>query len=130
MSEETLFADLHIHSCFSIATSPAMLPENIFEGCRKKGIRVVGSGDAFCTRWREMWESQEGREILVVPTSEVEDRDRGIPVSPRAPAVIVEEIPLERPGTRGGEPVVADRPRWVRGNDVLPGHHGMEDGIA
>jgi PHP family Zn ribbon phosphoesterase len=72
LSEDTLFADLHIHSCFSIATSRDMLPRNILEGCRRKGIRVVGSGDAFCARWREMWEAEDGQDVLVVPTAEVE----------------------------------------------------------
>ena len=76
LSEDTLFADLHIHSCFSIATSRDMLPRNILEGCRRKGIRVVGSGDAFSSRWREMWEAEDGQDALVVPTAEVEDRDR------------------------------------------------------
>lgn len=30
--------DLHIHSCFSMASSPRMLPEPIITGCRLKGI--------------------------------------------------------------------------------------------
>jgi uncharacterized protein (TIGR00375 family) len=76
LSEDTLFADLHIHSCFSIATSSQMLPEKILEGCRKKGIRIIGSGDALHARWREMWEAEEVQDILVAPTTEVEDRDR------------------------------------------------------
>lgn len=53
-----------------------MIPKKILDGCRTKGIEVIGSGDAFCARWRGMWESQEGEEVLVVPTAEVEDRDR------------------------------------------------------
>jgi uncharacterized protein (TIGR00375 family) len=76
LSEDTLFADLHIHSCFSIATSRDMLPGNILESCRKKGIRVVGSGDALHARWREMWEAEDGKDVLVVPTAEVEDHHR------------------------------------------------------
>jgi len=71
-----LFADLHIHSCFSIATSPSMVPERILAGCRRKGIGIIGSGDALQSAWLERWESQDAGEVLVVPTTEVEDRDR------------------------------------------------------
>jgi uncharacterized protein (TIGR00375 family) len=71
-----LFADLHIHSCFSIATSSAMVPDRILSGCRQKGIGIIGSGDALHAGWREQWEAQDPGEILVVPTTEVEDRDR------------------------------------------------------
>jgi uncharacterized protein (TIGR00375 family) len=71
-----LFADLHLHSCFSLATSSAMVPERILSGCRQKGIGIIGSGDALHAGWQEQWESQETDGILVVPTTEVEDKDR------------------------------------------------------
>jgi len=72
-----VFADLHIHSCFSIASSPRMLPDRLLAGCRTKGVRVLGSGDALHSRWRSLWEEMPPDEqVLVVPTAEVEDRDR------------------------------------------------------
>jgi uncharacterized protein (TIGR00375 family) len=73
----TLFCDLHIHSCFSIASSPRMLPDLLIEGSRRKGIGVLGSGDALHAGWRARWRAAERDDrVLVVPTAEVEDRDR------------------------------------------------------
>lgn len=73
-----LFADLHIHSCFSIASSAAMRPENLVQSCARKGIGILGSGDALHPDWRKLWQDEGGNNagILVVPTAEVEDRDR------------------------------------------------------
>ncbi|MDD1655207.1 MAG: TIGR00375 family protein [Methanomicrobiales archaeon] len=71
-------ADLHIHSPFSIASSRDMVPDRLREGCRLKGLRVLGSGDGLHPGWRRMWRESpdNGSGILVVPTGEVEDRDR------------------------------------------------------
>ncbi len=75
-----LAADLHLHSCYSIATSPRMVPSLMREGARKKGLSVIGSGDALHPGWRRKWEDairhQEEGEIVVVPTAEVEDENR------------------------------------------------------
>jgi uncharacterized protein (TIGR00375 family) len=72
-----LFCDLHIHSCFSIASSSRMLPDCLIEGCIRKGIGVLGSGDALHGSWRALWKSApEDDRVLVVPTAEVEDQDR------------------------------------------------------
>ena len=72
-----LFCDLHIHSCFSIASSERMLPDGLIEGCRKKGIQVLGSGDALHAGWRNLWSGARiDAPVLVIPTAEVEDRDR------------------------------------------------------
>lgn len=70
--------DLHLHSCYSMATSPSMLPENILAGCRTKGIDVVGSGDALHPVWRQLWEPllENPYGITVVPQTEVEDSSR------------------------------------------------------
>jgi uncharacterized protein (TIGR00375 family) len=70
------YADLHIHSRFSIGVSRAMLPGNLLNACRRKGISVVGSGDALHPEWQSFWEGEPESEILVVPSTEVEDRDR------------------------------------------------------
>ena len=45
------FADLHIHSHFSRATSKTLDPEHIFLWAAKKGIRVVGTGDLTHPGW-------------------------------------------------------------------------------
>jgi len=41
----TFIADLHIHSKYSRATSPEMVPERLNEYAKKKGITVMGTGD-------------------------------------------------------------------------------------
>ena len=71
-------ADLHIHSRFSIATSPMMVPRNIIDTCVTKGITVLGSGDALHPEWQHLWADyiDNNGGILVIPTAEVEDGDR------------------------------------------------------
>ncbi|MDH7510275.1 MAG: PHP-associated domain-containing protein [Methanolinea sp.] len=75
-----LSCDLHIHSCFSIATSRRMVPPLILEACRTKGLDVIGSGDALYPEWRRMWEETLSRAgdcgTCVVPSAEIEDRNR------------------------------------------------------
>jgi len=44
-------ADLHIHSHFSIATSKELVPEHLDYQARRKGIRLVGTGDATHPGW-------------------------------------------------------------------------------
>jgi DNA helicase II / ATP-dependent DNA helicase PcrA len=44
-------ADFHIHSHYSVATSKALTPENLDFWARRKGIRVVGTGDVFHPGW-------------------------------------------------------------------------------
>lgn len=69
-------ADLHIHSCFAIASSGRMVPATLCEACRVKGIAVLGSGDAFHPGWQALWEESPVEDVLVVPSAEVEDRNR------------------------------------------------------
>ncbi len=73
-----LTVDLHLHSCYSMASSKSMVPEKILDACRTKGITCVGTGDALHPGWREKWEPFIGntRDIVVVPTTEVEDTNR------------------------------------------------------
>ena len=47
----TWIADLHIHSHFSIATSRELVPEHLDFQARRKGIRLIGSGDATHPGW-------------------------------------------------------------------------------
>ncbi|HVP94159.1 MAG TPA: endonuclease Q family protein [Methanoregulaceae archaeon] len=71
-------ADLHIHSRFSMASSPRMVPDALIEACVKKGIQVLGSGDALHPGWQKMWAGYPEHEsgVLVIPSAEIEDRDR------------------------------------------------------
>jgi len=71
-------ADLHIHSRYSMATSPRMVPGNIIDTCVTKGITVLGSGDALHPEWQHLWADyiDNNGGILVIPTAEVEDQDR------------------------------------------------------
>ena len=71
-------ADLHIHSLFSMATSAAMTPSVLIDACVRKGISVLGSGDALNATWRRMWQDhlENDAGVLVVPTLEVEGKGR------------------------------------------------------
>jgi uncharacterized protein (TIGR00375 family) len=72
-----VYADLHIHSPFSMATSPAVSPGSLLAGAAVKGIGVLGSGDALHPEWRRTWEAFENDTgIVVLPTAEVEGRGR------------------------------------------------------
>ncbi|UCF95930.1 MAG: UvrD-helicase domain-containing protein [Spirochaetaceae bacterium] len=46
-------ADLHIHSHFSISTSPQLTPEHLEAWARIKGISVIGTGDFTHPGWLE-----------------------------------------------------------------------------
>lgn len=72
------FADLHLHSRFAIASSPSMLPGPILAASARKGISVVGSGDALHEEWRRLWEPHLDNPggIVVVPSGELEDCNR------------------------------------------------------
>ena len=45
------FADLHVHSHYSRATSPDMCPEGIWKWAQLKGIAVIGTGDFTHPQW-------------------------------------------------------------------------------
>lgn len=44
-------ADLHLHSCYSRATSRDMLPETIWKWAQYKGLTVLGTGDFTHPKW-------------------------------------------------------------------------------
>ena len=46
-------ADLHIHSRYSMATSRDLTPEMLELGARRKGIRLLGTGDFTHPAWRK-----------------------------------------------------------------------------
>jgi uncharacterized protein (TIGR00375 family) len=77
-------ADFHIHSKYSMATSPDMSPEGLCSWGQLKGIRVIGTGDFTHPGWiaelREKLEpSDEGLFIL-----KEKYRNNGVPDSCRA----------------------------------------------
>ena len=45
------YADLHIHSHYSRATSPACTPEGLFQWAQLKGVGVCGTGDCTHPSW-------------------------------------------------------------------------------
>jgi uncharacterized protein (TIGR00375 family) len=45
------FADLHVHSRYSRATSPEMTPEGLWRWAQIKGIKVMGTGDFTHPGW-------------------------------------------------------------------------------
>jgi len=45
------FADLHVHSHYSIATSRDMTPEALWKWAQLKGVTVIGTGDATHPGW-------------------------------------------------------------------------------
>ncbi|OIP41180.1 DNA helicase UvrD [Candidatus Desantisbacteria bacterium CG2_30_40_21] len=46
-----IIADLHIHSCFSRATSKSLNLENIYRWAQLKGVHLVGTGDFTHPAW-------------------------------------------------------------------------------
>ena len=44
-------ADLHLHSRFSSAVSPAMTLENIALWAQRKGVDLLGTGDCLQPQW-------------------------------------------------------------------------------
>ncbi len=74
-------ADLHIHSRYSRATSKDCTPEHLDLWARKKGIRIVGTGDFTHPAWREeLTEKLEPAEDgLYVLKEEYRIRDGEIP---------------------------------------------------
>src|SRR5512139_2155790 len=54
------FADLHIHSKYSRATSKDMTPEALWKWAQLKGISVIGTGDFTHPEWsRELADKLE-----------------------------------------------------------------------
>jgi len=49
--DSVFFADFHIHSKFSRATSKDISPEQLYYWAARKGIRIIGTGDAVHPAW-------------------------------------------------------------------------------
>ncbi|MGZ7199736.1 MAG: hypothetical protein ACXVIG_07165, partial [Halobacteriota archaeon] len=50
-------ADLHLHSRFSIGTSPKMDLPHMSEAARIKGVDILGTGDCLYRPWLDELES-------------------------------------------------------------------------
>ncbi len=80
------YADLHLHGKYSGGVSKKLTFEDILWGARRKGINLVGTGDILHPHWLEevrqlVVESSdvyinEEHNVYVLPTVEVEDRNR------------------------------------------------------
>ena len=77
------FADLHIHSPYSRATSPLLTLKNIAVWSAKKGIALVGTGDFTHPKWlseieEELEEAEDGlyrlKDPINIPTDAIEAR--------------------------------------------------------
>ncbi|RMF94806.1 MAG: DNA helicase UvrD [Candidatus Schekmanbacteria bacterium] len=53
-----IIADFHIHSKFSIATSPLMIPKYISQYAEIKGVDIVGTGDFLHPKYLEILENK------------------------------------------------------------------------
>jgi uncharacterized protein (TIGR00375 family) len=76
-------ADLHIHGCYSIATSKNMTPQVMAPQAKLKGLDLVASGDALHQKWLKLLdetteESSEGifslRDSAIDPEDTSEDQ--------------------------------------------------------
>lgn len=78
-------ADFHVHSCFSMASSKDMLIKNMAPKSKLKGLKLLGTGDAFHPCWLDIIEkstvdSGDGiysvDDMDFVLTTEVEGKNR------------------------------------------------------
>ncbi|MFC1810356.1 endonuclease Q family protein [Patescibacteria group bacterium] len=81
------FADLHIHSKYSRATSKQMDLENLYKWAQLKGIRVIGTGDFTHPEWFvELSDKLEPAEdgLYKLKDSIAREIDKEVPVSCKA----------------------------------------------
>jgi len=84
----SFYADLHIHSHYSRATSPTCTPEGLSHWAQLKGVGVCGTGDCTHPAWfaelkKKLVEDAPGLYALASEWQETASRD--IPESCRAP---------------------------------------------
>jgi len=75
MEHNMKYADLHIHSPYSTATSNHITPEAIVLECRKKGVDIIGTGDILVEAWEAEWkrymDTSDTSDIQILPSVEV-----------------------------------------------------------
>ena len=85
--DSPIFADFHIHSCFSYATSKNMTIPMISKLSDTIGLNLIGTGDILHSKWREhlreylkvheegIYECKEKQKVMFIPTGEIEDEE-------------------------------------------------------
>ncbi len=85
--DSSIFADFHIHSCFSYATSKNMTIPIISKLSDIIGLNLIGTGDILHSKWREhlktylkvheegIYECKEKQKVVFIPTGEIEDKE-------------------------------------------------------
>ena len=83
----SIFADFHIHSCFSYATSNNMIIPTISKLSSKIGLDLIGTGDILHSKWikhlnENLTEYEEGtykfkedQDTYFIATGEIEDKE-------------------------------------------------------
>ena len=88
MKQSRYYADLHIHSHYSRATSPACTPEGLFRWAQLKGVGVCGTGDCTHPAWlAELKEklAEDAPGLYTLKTDLREAAGRAVPEACRAP---------------------------------------------
>lgn len=83
-----IYADLHVHGKYSMATSKNMQPDIMATESQKKGLDLIATGDALHSKWLELLEQSllevddagiyrtECSDTAFITTTEVEDSQR------------------------------------------------------
>lgn len=90
-------ADLHIHSYLSMACSPRLRPEPLYQACQLKGVTVLATGDFTHPRWfselkDKMIPAEPGLYQLKPELSRAADRD--VPASCRGPVRFLLDVEI------------------------------------
>ncbi|MCL2704952.1 MAG: endonuclease Q family protein [Spirochaetaceae bacterium] len=91
-----LIADLHIHSKYSRATSPKLIPAYLDRWARIKGINILGTGDCTHPNWlKDLKEQLEPAEegFYTFKKTLRKDFDSGIALAEKIPTPVTEEYP-------------------------------------
>ncbi len=100
------YADLHIHSHYSRATSPACTPEGLFHWAQLKGVGVCGTGDCTHPGWfselkEKLTEDAPGLYALKPGLREAAGKE--VPAACRAPVRFVVTGEISSIYKRGGK---------------------------
>lgn len=113
------YADFHIHSKYSRATSPLCTPEGLAHWAQLKGITVCATGDCTHPKWmaelkEKLIEASDAQGLYRLTSNEQAVADHGVPDSCRAPVRFVVTGEISSIYKRGG------RVRKVHSIIVLP----------
>ncbi len=100
------YADLHIHSHYSRATSPACTPEGLHRWAQLKGVAVCGTGDCTHPAWlAELSEKlvEDAPGLYALKPEPRGEADRAVPESCRAPARFMVTGEISSIYKRGGK---------------------------